>query len=172
MENAIVSLISTALIILCSVIMMTSTLQATSTMAVSLQAMSQEFSELNATAISAETDNYYGGSIEVRIVNDGQNNLYDFSKWDVIAQYAGGTATYLEYVTGTSAGANQWAVAGINISPIQVEIFDPGILNPAEYLRLKITLDPELTLGESARITVASPSGIQTQCLVTRKAAP
>jgi hypothetical protein len=172
MENAIVAIISTALIILSSVIMMMSTLQSTSKIAAAWQAMNTEFNNIRTTSISAETDNYYGGPIEIRVINNGQSNLYDFSKWDVIAQYEDGTATYLAYTEGTVAGLNQWAVAGIDIGLGQFEIFDPGILDPGEYLRMQIKLDPELILGESARITVVTPTGVKTQCLVTKKPLP
>jgi hypothetical protein len=172
MENAIVALISTALIILSSIIMTTSTLQATTKMAASWQTMDKEFNDMRATSISAETDDYYGGAIEIKVINNGQNNLNAFPKWDVIAQYEGGTATYLEYTPGTSASTNQWAVAGINTGEGEGEIFDPGILNPGEYLRMQIMLSPELIPHASVRITIATPGGIKAQCLVTMKTAP
>lgn len=169
MENAIVALISTALIILSSVIMMLSTLQSTSKMAASWQAMNTEFNNISATSISAETDaEYFGGAFVIRVPNNGQNNLCDFPMWDVIAQFEDGTATYLTYVPGTTAGNNEWAVAGINIAPGQSEIFDPGILNPEEYLRMEIKLYPELALYASARITVATPVGVKARCMVTK----
>jgi hypothetical protein len=173
MENAIVAIISTVLIILSSVIMTMSTLQATSKLSGSWQAMTAEFDSIRTTSISAEPEgDYYGGPIELDVANNGQSNLCDFSQWDVIAQYEDGTATYLTYDSGTLAGNNEWAVQSINIGPGQLEIFDPGILNPGEYLRVQINLDPGLAVGYSARITIATPDGVTAQCLITQQAPP
>lgn len=172
METAIVALISTALIILSSVVMMTSTLQSTSKMAASLQAMNSEFDLISATSISASSADYYGGAISLSVYNGGQSNLWNFSQWDIIAQYDDGEATYLAYTTGTVAGDNQWAVTGIDIAGGLPEIFDPGILNPGEYLQLQVELVPELEVGQSARLTIATPDGVRAQCLVTRSSLP
>jgi hypothetical protein len=173
MENALVAIVSTILIIISSVIMMMSTLQSSSRIAAAWQSMTTEFNNIRTTSITAATDeNYYGGPITVRVTNAGQANLTDFTKWDVIAQYEDGTATYLTYCTGISAGANGWALTGIHLSLGQDEIFDPGILDPGEYASLQIVLNPELQLGASVRITVATPSGVTAECTVTEKPLP
>ncbi len=168
MENALVAIISTVLIILSSVIMMMSTLQSTSKMAASWQVMNTEFNNTRTTAISVEADDYYGGAINLTVSNNGQSNLYDFSEWDVIAQFEDGGATYLGFADGTVAGTGQWTVTGIELGPGQPEIFDPGILNPNEHLKLQLNIAPELGPGQSARITVSTPSGVKAQATVTR----
>ena len=168
MENALVAIISTVLIILSSVIMMMSTLQSTSKMAASWQVMNTEFNNIRTTAISVTANDYTGGTIVLSVNNDGQCNLYDFSEWDVIAQFENGGATYLGFAAGTIAGTGQWAVTGIEMGHGQPEIFDPGILNPNEHLMLQLNLDSELSPGQSARITVSTPSGVKAQVTVTR----
>jgi hypothetical protein len=169
MENAIVSIISTTLIILSTVIMMMTSLQATTKMAAAWQTMSTTFSNLHTTSISTVGVRYTGGPIYIDVTNSGQSNLYDFPKWDVIAQYANGTAIYLTYLESGFPDNNEWVIVNIQTASHSAEIFDPGILNPDEHLRMRIAIVPGLSWGGSARFTIATPSGIKDQYVITRE---
>jgi len=169
MENAIVAIISTTLIIISSVVMMMSSLQATSKMAAAWQSMSTTLNNMRTTSISAEEYREYNeGDIWIRVTNDGECNLYDFSKWDVIAQYDDGTSTYLTYRESGSLEANEWTIEGIYTSLDYSEIFDPGILNPEEYLIILADMTPPIGVNESTRISISTPAGITDQCVITR----
>ncbi len=169
MENAIVAVISTMLIIISSLMMTMSTLQSTSQMASAWQSMNATFGDMLSTSISAEGyGDYNGDTMWIKVTNDGQCNLYDFDKWDVIAQYDDGTSIYLTYLESGIVEANEWTVEGIYTAMDYSDIFDPGILNPEEYMLLQVDMTPKINMNESARITISTPAGITDQCIVTR----
>ncbi len=169
MENAIVAIISTMLIIISSLMMTMSTLQSTSQMAAAWQSMNTTFNNMRSTSISAEGyGDYNGDDIWIKVTNDGQCNLYDFDRWDVIAQYDDGTSVYLTYLESGTIEANQWTIAGIYTVMDYPDIFDPGILNPEEYMLMQVDMTPEINVNESARITISTSSGITDQCIITR----
>ena len=111
------------------------------------------------------------GNFHLAVTNEGQTDLAEFARWDVIVEYQNsGTdyATYLEYTTDTPPGDNQWMVAGIYLPNGNAEVYDPGILNPEEKMKLVIVLNPGTECGTTARITISTPNGVTAQCLVTR----
>jgi hypothetical protein len=110
-------------------------------------------------------------NINLAVTNEGQTDLAEFAMWDIIAEYEhSGTSylTYLEYTTDSLPGDNQWMVEGIYLSNGNAEVYDPGILNPGEKMKLSIDLNPGIEPGTTARITVSAPNGVASQCLVTR----
>jgi len=111
------------------------------------------------------------GNVTLAVANDGQTDLAEFATWDVIADYQnGGTGqlVYLEYTAGNPPGSNQWTVEGIYLSNGNAEVYDPDILNPGEKLKLVIDLSPDIAPGTTARITVSTPNGVTSQCLLDR----
>lgn len=170
METVMVSLVSTALVIITSVTMITSFFSSTNAMADSLKQMEQQANGIRRTEIAAVApENYAGGAINLTIRNDGQANLDDFPRWDIIAQYQNGGGNYMVYTDSPTPGNNQWTVAGIFLSDNRSEVFDPNILNPGEQMNVLINLNPQLSEGETARITAATPNGVTAQCLLTRQ---
>ena len=107
-------------------------------------------------------------SVSLRVVNRGQSNLAEYAKWDIITQYEDGTVNYISYTTEPSPGSNQWVVEGLYMLDGNPEVYDPDILNPGEQMKLIMNLDPAIGLRETVRITVSTPNGVKSQCLVTR----
>jgi hypothetical protein len=168
METALVSLVMIGLIIVGAFTMLTSSFHVATTLSDSWKGMEAETSYIMRTYITATPPkNYTGGSIEITIQNGGMTDLADLPSWDVIVDCQGGNIRYLSY-TQSAPGSNEWAVEGIYLSGGNPEVFDAGILNPGENMRILLSLDPELSPDETARITISAPNGVTSQCQVTR----
>ena len=169
METIIVSVVSMALIIVSTLTVTVSTLQSANRLADAWKSMEQRSSNMSQTGIrAAAPDNYQGGLIDLTVENEGNVNLNDFPSWDVILQYQPGAASYLTYAATYPPAPGQWAVDGIFVAGGSPEVFDPNILNPAEWMRVSINPSPEVGVGEMARIIVSTPNGVTSQCYVTR----
>ncbi len=171
METTLISLVSVALIIVAAVTMMMTSLQSASTVTDAWRQMEQRAISIRRTEIVAvPPGSYSGGSVNLTVRNEGQVNLGNFPDWDVIAQYQTGGISYITYTDNASPGNNQWIVEKIYLTDnVSInEVFDPNILNPGETMKVVINLDPEIGAGETGRITVSTPNGITSQCLVIR----
>jgi hypothetical protein len=167
-ETILVSLVSLALIIVSFVSMEINTLQSTNKIANSLKQIEAQSSAVMRTNIMVlAPSGYTGGPVELTVRNDGQTNLSEFTKWDVIVQYQTGEFSYLTYSPVYPANYGQWTVKGIYVADGSPEIFDPGILDPGEQMVLSITLDRNLNPGQSCEITVSTPNGVKSQSQVT-----
>lgn len=169
METIFISLVSMALIIISSVTMAVSTMQSNDKVAASWKQMETQSIEIMRTSIVAQpSSNYNGGPISITVQNDGQTNLSDFAEWDVIVQYESGGVSYLTYSESSSPGNNGWTVLGIYSSGETPAIFDPGVLDSGEQMILSVKLNPELSSGQSCRITISTPNGVKSQIQVNR----
>ncbi len=100
--------------------------------------------------------------------NDGQTNLSEFTKWDVIVQYQTGEFRYLNYSPVYPANNGQWAVKGIYATDGSPETFDPGILDPGEQMVVIDHAGPGAWFRDNrAEITVSTPNGVKSQSQVT-----
>ena len=169
MENAIVALISAAIIIISTVTMVMSSLMSNVKMADALRRAESRVESLIQTRLDLTPQQYFGGSVELTLANQGQVSLCWFESWDIIIQYETSEARYLDYVEGMSPGAGEWAVMGIFLPGGGAEVFDPGILNPGEELHLSLVSEITLKEGDTTRVTVATEGGVAVQCLVTRE---
>lgn len=173
MESALISLVSIALIIIGTVTVTMSAFHSASTVSDSWKQMEQQASSIRRTEIVAvPPGNYGGGAIDLMVRNEGQTNLDQFPHWDVIAQYQAGDAYYIVYTAGYPPGSDEWTVEGIYLSDNSTEVFDLNILNPGEKMKVVVSLDPEIGEGETAKMTVSTPNGVTSQCLVTRPLPP
>ncbi len=169
METALISLISMALVIIGIVTMTMNVFHSTSTLADSWKQMEEQAGSIRRTEIVAvPPQGYDGGIINLTVENQGQTNLDNFPRWDVIAQRQGEAADYIEYSEG-GLGNNQWIVDGIYLPDDSPEVFDFNILNPGEKMIVLINLIPTINQGETGRITISTPNGVASQCLVTRQ---
>ncbi len=172
METVLISLVSIALVIIGTVTMTLSAFTSAAKIADSVREMELAAADARRTEIVAlPPASYSGGQIDLTISNDGQTDLGAMSQWDVIAQYQTGGGVYLTYSSSYPPGSDQWAVEGLYLSDnLSVsEIFDNGILNPGETMKMSVNLSPEIGVGETGRITVSTPNGVTSQCLVTRQ---
>jgi len=171
MGTALISLICISMMIIGMMTLSMSALQGAATVTDSLKAMETNDGIIRRTIIAAVPPTQYsGGNIELMIMNEGQTNLSQFSRWDVIAQYLDDGEVkhldYVEYTAGNPPGPNQWTVEGIYLSSDDPEVLDPNILDPWEQMKIVINLDPGI--GTYGRITVSTPNGVTSQCPVSR----
>lgn len=171
MESALVSMVCVALIIISSVTMMVSSFTSISTIVESWQQMEEEADNIRRTDISSiPAENYTGGIIDLFVSNKGETNLLSFDEWDIIARYQTGGICYIEYTDNITPDLNQWTVEGLYLTDNLTisEIFDHGILNPDETAKLRINLNPEIAVGETALINTSTENGVTSQCLISR----
>ncbi len=171
METALISLVSIALIIIGMMTMTMSFFQSASTLSDSWKRMEQQAGDIRRTEIAAvPPENYGGGNINLMVDNQGHTYLDSFPDWDVIAQRQDYSANYIEYTEVNPPGSNQWTVDGIYLSDniTIAEVFDPNILNPGETVKMVINLSPVIGEGKTGRVTISTPNGVTSQCLVIR----
>ena len=169
METIFISIVSMALIIVSTLVVTVSTFRSASQMSDAWKTMEERSSSIGRTEISAAGPaNYQGGMMSLTIQNVGHVNLQDFSSWDVILQYQSGTATYLTYSSANPPAAGQWTTGGIFVIGGAPAVFDPGILDPGEYVTLSVNPSSEIPAGQMAKLTISTPNGVTAQCFVTR----
>jgi hypothetical protein len=125
-----------------------------------------------ATEIEAQ-----GINIRFTLKSRGQTLLTDFSRWDLVVQYwgqaQGGQDSYLikrlVYTQGTP-GNDEWRVEGIylNAQAGTPEVFDPGILNPDEEMKVHMKLDPKVAPQSTNRALMVTSYGIAVPVHFTR----
>lgn len=171
MESLFVSLISVALVIVATVTMTMSLFTSTVNVTDSWRKIEARSELMLHTSIQTNPPaSYNGGAIQLMVANNGEVNLANFDKWDVIVEYQSGQINYLSHTANPVSGTNEWTVAGIYLSTntSMPEVFDIGILNSWETAKIVLNVDPEIGPGESARITVSTDNGVTSQCIVTR----
>jgi flagellar protein FlaF len=77
-------------------------------------------------------------TILFNVTNQGDEPISDFSDMDVYL-WLTSTNPPTRYQFGDGTGGT-WNITDIRISPTQPEIIHPGILNPGEYMAVKIEL--------------------------------
>lgn len=171
MESLFVSLISVALVVVATVTMTMSLFTSVVNVTDSWRKIEARSELMLHTSIRASPPaSYNGGAIQLMVANNGEANLDNFDKWDVIVEYQSGQINYLAHTANPVPGTNEWTIAGIYLSTntSMPEVFDIGILNSWETANIVLNVDPEIGTGESSRITVSTDNGITSQCMVTR----
>ncbi len=157
MENAIVSLICSVLILIGSATMTMSAINSVDKVSGAWKQMDQVTQEMRRTAItgvsSQVTDN--GTGLEMIVRNEGAVGIDDFERWDVILQHEDGSAIWLPHTTS----APGWTVAEL-LYDGGPEVFEPGTLNPGEDARLLLRLDPPVSENTTNRVIISTANGI------------
>lgn len=86
-----------------------------------------------------------GANVDVVIRNDGATRVIDFSRMDVVVQYVSGGTPYLvwlPFTTDSPQPTKTWRVLSITNDAI-----DPGVLNTAESMTIRIRLSPSPSAG-------------------------
>ena len=169
METLLVSLVSMALIVVSTLAITLSTFKSANKMADAWRAMEERSSTMGQTQIQLQGPaDYRGGVIYLQVLNEGHTNLQDFAQWDILVQYQGGSTAYLSYAANGLPSTGQWSTTGIFVTGGLPEVFDPGILNPGEYMTLQLSVATPIQSGQMARVVVSTPNGVTAQCFVTR----
>lgn len=159
MENLFITIVCIALILLATVSYATSSLGSADLISNSFKAMVEKAGEISRTEITATGATTADGSeVEVALRNDGSTALRNFSRWDVIVRYQDGTTAWVPYTAATPG----WLDAGtyLNGSP---DLFEPGILNPAETLKINVRLSPAVAENTTNLAVISTDSGVKTQ---------
>jgi hypothetical protein len=168
MESILISIVSLALIIISTVTMTMNTLSSATRLSESWKEMQARALLLQRTAIvSVPPETYAGGSIQLTVKNEGQVNVSDFPRWDVIVEDLVHGTRYLTYSSNYPPNDNQWAIQGMFINDTVPEAFDLGVLNPGEQMIIALAPNPEAPSDQPIKITVATGDGVTTQCFVT-----
>ncbi len=167
MESILITIVSLALIVISTVTMTMNTLSSAAKLSESWKDMQARAVQVQKTAIvSVPPKAYAGGSILLAVKNEGQVNVSDFARWDVIVEDLDNGTRYLAYSSIYPPTDNQWAIQGMFISDTVPEAFDIGVLNPGEQMSIALNLNPQPPSGQPIKITVATGDGVTTQCFI------
>jgi len=106
-----------------------------------------------------------GNSVTLIFQNTGTTKLTDFQNWDVLLQYTDGVGSaHVQWYPYPS----QW-VAQIyqTVSPPVLEVVEPGILDPGEYLAVAVSVSPTVGTGTTNLATIAAPNGVTATTVFT-----
>ncbi len=166
METAIFSLICIALLLFGGMTLSQNFLIAVDKTSSGLEQMSETASDLMRTELSPLTATMPSSvDLDVTLKNEGQTKLAKFDQWDVIVQYTAVgdnyTVVYLTYQSG-SLNDNEWNVEGIYIDAGSAvpEVFERGILNPAEEIIIQAQLNPPVKSGSTNQVVVSTHNGV------------
>ena len=166
METAIVSLICIALIVFGGMTMSQGFVNSVDASTVGLEEVGQRNEEIMRTKLSPLTTSQPSANrVDVTLENIGQTKLANFDKWDVIVQYydSGGSyhVKWLPY-TEETLGDNEWQKVGIYLDAAAEtpEVFEPGVLNYEEEIKIRAQLNPAVGAGTTNLVVVSTPNGI------------
>ncbi len=169
MDTILVSVVALALIIMSTLTVTVSTFHAANSLTDAWKDMEVQASETRRTEIKAvAADDYDGGTIELSVQNQGNTDLSNYARWDVIIQYQSGGTSHLTYAEESPPEPGEWAVDGIFMTDGSPEVFGLNILNPSEAMTVVVNPETEISAGETVRIVISTPNGVTSQCLVTR----
>lgn len=163
METAVVSLVCIALIVFGGMTMSRGFITSVDSTAMAMDQMGQRDEKIMRTELTPTYVATASGRtiLNVYLTNTGQTKITDFSKWDMIIQYlsdSGYYITWLPYTAG-ALGNNQWKNNGIYWNG-NSEVFEPGIVNPGEEIRIQAQLSPAIARDTDNRVVVSTPNGV------------
>ena len=167
MENVLFALFAAILLIVSTLTMALTSLRSVNTIGQSFKTFEAQSVEIRNTSIDVNFLALRDGTLVVDVTNSGQTDLSQFDQWNVLVQRTNGQVTNLSYVANAQPGANQWEAQGIFLASGAPEVFDPGIFNPDEIMRLALSINPPPQTGESFRVIVSTPNGVTAQCMFT-----
>ncbi len=166
MEMIIVVLVCIGLVVFGGMTMAQGFLTSADSAALSVEEITVAKGEIMRTELSLLSARQLATDLlEVGLRNSGQLKLASFSKWDIIVQYYDADWTYytkwLPYTEGT-LGDNQWHKTGIYLDAEggNPEVFEPGLLNPGEEMKIEAKLNPPPRDGTTVDTIISTPNGI------------
>ncbi|MEK7326220.1 MAG: hypothetical protein AAB217_13270 [Chloroflexota bacterium] len=108
-----------------------------------------------------------GAVVDIRLRNAGQTRLADFDRWDVMIQYYDTAGTYhivwLPYFEGGDPANNEWAIEALYVEAAGSvpEIYEPGILNPAEEMVIRFRVSPAVGHETTNLAVLSTPNGLR-----------
>lgn len=172
MEHVILALIAMAVILSGGMILAQTAVVSADRLAEQWKETGVRTEELTRTAISATSVVDQGvGGLGVTVRNSGQVVLGQFADWDVIVQYYDAPGNYkiarMTYTPNTTPGNNEWAVNAINLGA-NPEVYEKGLLDPGEDMKLYVKPNPPLGNGKTILIVIGTDRGITTSIQFTK----
>ncbi len=174
MASAIVSLISIAVMVTAMLTLIHGGFLSAEMLSRSWKAMETRSGQVARTGMAVIATSTDSSFVYVTIKNSGQVAWDSFADWDVVVQWYTAPGNYkiqrLEYVADQEPSLNQWTVTGIyrNAGTSALEVFEPGILDPAEEMKIKVKPSPPVGPNTNNWIVIVTPNGVSTSALFTR----
>jgi hypothetical protein len=129
-----------------------------------IQTLRDDQARTSLLPLEAHTTNM--GTVAVLTLrNSGAQPLTRFEDWDAILDYYDAGAAYrtswLPYTAQNPIGGD-WTVAGIYANDGTPEVFDPGILDPGEIVRLNLKGSSPIGAGADAQAVIVTENGVRT----------
>lgn len=115
-----------------------------------------------------------GQTIQLDVLNDGQNRLYQYDQWDVIIRYTTADdqlfVSWVPYTRVFTTG-NQWTIEGL-YTDSQPETFDLQVLNPGETIVIVLNLSTPVKEDTALQFSLCTENGYATDLIFPRNALP
>ena len=166
MGNAIVSLILVALMITTGLGFSRVAINSVDDLSQSWKAAQKASLDETRTNFALVRADVGAGVVNIYLKNSGQMQLDSYKNWDIIAQYYDGNGVYyiknLEYNSGSMAGPNKWTVHSIyaNQDLIELEVYQPRIVDPGEVAELQLNLSPSPGPGQPGWVIISNQHGL------------
>ena len=174
MENALIAMISIAIILGGTLTLVLSSFPSIDTLSTSWKEMTRQAGEVRRTEIATDncTVSDGGSRVEVTVTNEGEVSLGNFDSWDVIVRYYTDNTSYrvawLPYDSSDPPADNKWTGEDRIYFNGSCETIEPNILNPGENMRILMQLNPGVAANTTNCVTVSTPNGIASQVLFQR----
>ena len=167
METSIPALLVTAILMITTVVLARSGYTSLDEVGQSWQVMEQRLSDqahTELTVVQTRVDNPRV-NITVTLRNDGQTQIADFARMDVVVQYFSGPGTRNDRWIPYTAGAlqsNTWTVASFTN-----DVFEPRVLNPGESMDIQIRVNPAVRNNTTGWVIIATKNGVAVSAYFT-----
>jgi archaellum component FlaF (FlaF/FlaG flagellin family) len=165
MENGIPALLIAAILMLSTVFMARGGFVGMDAVGQQLKQSETAIGAQNRTAVEATGSSIdpTGANITITMLNDGQTDLSQYDKMDVVLQYFDENGVrydkWIPYTSGALA-ADTWTTGTFTN-----DAFEPGILNPGESVDINIRVNPPVGAGTTNRAVIGTENGVTMQTL-------
>jgi hypothetical protein len=160
MENLFITIVCIALILMATVSYASSALSSADAITNSFKNAAERARVIGRTDITATGATTVDGSeVEVTLRNEGNTSLRNFRKWDVIVRYQDGATLWVPYSASAVPG---WSDNGVFLNG-RPDIYEPGIFNPAETLKINVRLAPSVADNTTNLAVISTDNGVNTQ---------
>jgi len=166
MANAIVTLILVGVILAGAAMLAQGSFTSMNTLSASWKEMEVRSGEIARTRLEVSSVSESSPYAYLVLYNSGQTAILDFEAWDVVAEWYDSSIIlhqgYLDYTTSNPPGNNQWTVTGIytDSGASNPEVYQPGILNPDEYVMIRVKFSPAQRGSSQTQVIVGTPNGV------------
>jgi archaellum component FlaG (FlaF/FlaG flagellin family) len=159
MENALPTLIIGALLLIASAVLTHANVQSHDQLSQSFRDMEERLghrvqSELDVVNTSLDDGK---DTLSLSLFNGGQTRISAYPRMDVIVIYESASGHMTKWVpfADQSLVMDSWEV-----SSIQDDGFEPGLLNPGETAQITVKLPEPVLAGQTNRIVIVSDAGL------------